>query len=157
MKGARSALLFVRPWQLAIHRVCRRRPVRAGAGSYLAVIFTLMTTATMQAVVAQPNNPVFRINAKTDKKDICAGCTTGGLACFGLNSCEAGCVEKQTYDCCGAFVGTGSACCPSCPGTCRPNLPCNVTGNSIDLDACPEVGNAPRGCRPYRLISGRER
>jgi hypothetical protein len=117
--------------------------------SCLAVIFVLMTTTAVQDVVAQPNNPVFRINAKTDKKDICAGCTTGGLACFGLNSCEAGCVEKQNYDCCGAFVGTGSACCPSCPGTCQPNQPCNVKENSIDLDACPAIGNAPRGCQYY--------
>jgi hypothetical protein len=149
VKEARLSLLFVRSWRLVSCWVYRQQTVLARTGSCFAAIFALITTAVMQDVIAQPTTPVFRINAKTDKKDICAGCTTGGLGCSGLNSFESGCVQKQEYDCCGAFVRARPACCPTCPSGCSPNQPCSVRENSIDLDVCPMIGTASFGCQYY--------
>jgi hypothetical protein len=83
----------------------------------------------------------------------CAGCTEGGLACVGLNDCQAGCLEEEMRDCCGNPVtGPVRTCCPSCtnaPPQCKPNVPCRGKENSILSDSCPAVGTAPRGCQHY--------
>jgi hypothetical protein len=83
--------------------------------------------------------------------DSCGGCTTGGLACFGLNTCQGGCLSEETRDCCGKFQ-SARACCPSCttPG-CSPNIKCAGAKkpNTIVSDTCPSVAGVPAECQYY--------
>jgi hypothetical protein len=80
----------------------------------------------------------------------CGGCTTGGLACVGLNSCQGGCLSGETRDCCGSLQST-SVCCPSCTTAgCSPNTPCGGTKpNTIVSDTCTPVAGVPTACQYY--------
>lgn len=80
----------------------------------------------------------------------CGGCTTGGFACFGQNSCTGGCVEEQTRDCCGA-KRSSVVCCSSCGGNCQPNVPCGgaTKPNQVIRDTCAPVPGVPAGCQYY--------
>jgi hypothetical protein len=82
----------------------------------------------------------------------CAGCTTGGLACFGQNACGVDCIVEEARDCCGNLM-TATACCPSCTKAgCKPNQPCLLGGkepNKILSDTCPPNPSVPAGCQYY--------
>ncbi len=80
----------------------------------------------------------------------CAGCTNGGLACFGYNSCEAGCLDQVSISCDTCKPSDTYSCCPSCPTPCSANLPCaGTTPNSVVADTCPQDPSASPGCQYY--------
>jgi hypothetical protein len=94
----------------------------------------------------------WRILAPAGDAKSCAGCTTGGLSCFGRNSCEAGCLTMVRFGCdtCERMEGPDPTCCPSCPVPCRPNRPCAGNGPfSLAADTCPSEGGVTRECWYY--------
>jgi hypothetical protein len=60
---------------------------RARGGGFLIVL-------ALQ-IVGQARAQSFKILVPGHSGASCAGCTNGGLACFGLNSCEAGCLDHH--------------------------------------------------------------
>jgi hypothetical protein len=86
----------------------------------------------------------------------CAGCTTGGLSCFGKNACDDGCMSEyvMTCDTCDIAVAPmpGPACCTGCATPCSPNQPCSGKINRFVSNTCPTIAPAPAGCQYYALI-----
>lgn len=75
----------------------------------------------------------------------CGGCTTGGLACFGKNACDRGCVFEEIRDYCGALRAGPKSCCEACDNPCQPNIPCR----EMPADDCPRHPGTRYDCEYY--------
>lgn len=81
---------------------------------------------------------------------LCGGCTTGGLSCFGMNTCASDCLAEIELSCdtC-EKIGQGT-CCPSCTAPCRANKPClGDRPYRIVADSCPSEPAASQKCQYY--------
>jgi hypothetical protein len=101
-------------------------------------------------VAGQARAQSFKILVPSHSRASCAGCTNGGLACFALNSCEAGCLDQIRISCTSCAATGTSSCCPSCPNPCTANFPCaGKTPFIVVADTCPTDPSATAGCQYY--------